>query len=378
VAKRRSKGSGSVFRRSDGRWSGHIGLPGTAGRKVVYGDSKRDVEERIRHLVNDVADGTPPPSRSPQLASFLQQWLTAVRPTLKPDTYRSYADTVRLHITPQLGRVPLEKLGITQVAGFVAHQLANPRLAPTSARYHLYILRIALNKAVRWGLVTRNVAALVDAPRVEQRDARVLAPDEVLRLLAAARGEAIEGVVLVAVSIGTRLGETLGLQWKDVDLERRQARITKQLKRLQGQGLVVVEIKTRRGRRNVVLPQITAEVLRRHRRSQGELRRLAGAEWDNRDFIFTASAGQPLDHRNVQRSFKRVLRHARMPKMRFHDLRHSCASLLLAQHVDPRVIMETLGHSRISVTMDMYAHVMPALKRDAADAMDRSIGAERE
>jgi integrase len=274
--------------------------------------------------------------------------------------------------------VTLEKLAIAHVAGLMATQQANPRLAPTSVRYHLKVLRIALNKAVRWGLVARNVATLVDPPRVEHRDPRVLSPNEVLTLLKAARGESIQGLIVVAVSIGTRLGEALGLQWKDIDLDRREARITKALKRYKGQGLVLAETKSRRGRRSVMLPVITAEALREHRKYQGQLRRAAGSEWQDTDFVFTASAGQPLDQRNVSRKFHRVLRQARLPRMRFHDLRHCCASLLLAQHVDPRVIMEILGHSRISVTMDMYAHVMPALIKEAADAMDRSLDSGRE
>jgi integrase len=121
------------------------------------------------------------------------------------------------------------------------------------------------------------------------------------------------------------------------------------------------------------MPVTTIEALRAHRTRQIGWRRAAGSSWNEKDFVFTSSTGQPLDQRNVLRVFRRILRRANLPRIRFHDLRHSCASLLLAQHVDPRVIMETLGHSNISVTMNMYAHVMPALKRDAADAMDRSL-----
>jgi integrase len=157
-------------------------------------------------------------------------------------------------------------------------------------------------------------------------------------------------------------------------------RITKSLQRISGQGQVLSETKTRRGRRTLVLPLTTVEALRANRSKQSAARRVAGTSWTERDFVFTSGTGQPLDQRNVLRVFRRALRRAKLPRMRFHDLRHSCASLLLAQHTDPRVIMETLGHSNISVTMNMYAHVMPALKRDAADAMDRSLtqGAEIE
>jgi integrase len=284
---------------------------------------------------------------------------------------------VRLHLVPEIGRVSLEKLSVEHVADLITHKQADRRLSPTSVRYVLLVLRNALNKAVRWGLVGRNVAGLVDPPRVSHKDVRVLSPDETKKLLDAARGEAIEGLVTLAVSTGLRLGEALGLQWADVDLDRRQLRINKSLQRISGQGQVLMETKTRRSRRSLVLPVKTAEALRAHRLQQDQSRGAAGSAWRKRDFVFTSSTGQPLDQRNVLRMFRRILRKAKLPRMRFHDLRHSCASLLLAQHISPRVVMETLGHSRISVTMDTYTHVMPTLMQDAADAMDRSLGSDR-
>jgi integrase len=274
--------------------------------------------------------------------------------------------------------VTLERLSIEHVASLVTHKQADRRLSPTTVRYVLLILRNALTKAVRWGLVGRNVAALVDPPRIKHRDVRVLSPEETKKLLDAARGEPIEGLVVLAVSTGVRLGEALGLQWDDVDIDRRQLRINKSLQRVSGQGLVLMETKTRRSRRSLVLPVKTAEALRALRLKQDQRRRAAEPAWHTRNFVFTSSTGQPLDQRNVLRMFRRVLRKAQLPKMRFHDLRHSCASLLLAQHISPRVVMETLGHSRISVTMDTYTHVMPALMQDAADAMDRSLDSGRE
>jgi len=328
-------------------------------------------------MVNDVEDGVPPPSRSPQLEQFLERWLAAVQPSLRPSTYRSYQDAVRLHISPQIGRVTLEKLTVDHVGALVRHKQAEQRLSPTTVRYILMVLRNALGKAVRWGVVGRNVATLVDAPRLQPRDVRVLSPDETKRLIEAARGDPMEALFVLAVSTGLRQGEALGLRWDRVDFERRQLRIDKSLQRIPGRGFVLADTKTRRGRRSILVPIITAEALRRHRSAQADLRRAAGREWTEGDFVFTSSTGRPLDARNVQRTFARILRKARLPQMRFHDLRHSCASLLLTQGVSPRVVMETLGHSRISVTMDTYTHVMPSLMRDAADAMDRSLSEDR-
>lgn len=376
MARRRTKGTGSVFRRQDGRWSGHVDLGWSNGRlqrKVVYGESRKDVEDRLRAFADSVAGGTPPPTRSPRLDQFLRRWLETVRPSLRQATYVSYEGVVRLHIVPELGQVPLEKLTVEHVSRLIARKQREATLSQRSVRYVLLVLRNALNKGVRWGLVGRNVASLVDPPRVQQHEVRVLSPDETKHLLDAARGEAIGPLVVLAVSTGLRLGEALALEWTDIDLERRQLRVTKSLQRARGEGQVLVETKTRRGRRNIILPIKTVEALRFLQSTQRDVRRSAGKEWHDLGFCFTTSSGRPLDQRDVLRSFRRILRKAKLPRMRFHDLRHSCASLLLAEGISPRVVMETLGHSRIAVTMDTYAHVMPALQRDAADAMDRSL-----
>lgn len=376
MAKRRAKGDGAVFKRSDGRWIGYVDLGWQDGRhvrKYVHGRDREETRERVKAIIRNVDDGLPPPSHSPRLGEFLDKWLAAAKPGLRPATYVSYEGVVRIHIVPNLGRLTLDRLSVDHVASLVDRKQRDPQLSATTVRYILLVLRIALNKAVRWGLIARNVATLVDPPRVAHREVRVLSPEQTQQLLVAAKGESIEGLLVVAVSTGLRLGEALGLQWQDIDLERREVRITKSLRRIAGRGQVLSETKTRRSRRSLVLPVTTVEALRAHRVEQREWRRAAGSSWSELGFVFTTATGRPLDQRNVLRMFKRVLRKAKLARMRFHDLRHSCASLLLAQHTDPRVIMETLGHSNISVTMNMYAHVMPALKRDAADAMDRSL-----
>lgn len=368
MSKRRAAGEGSVFRRRDGRWvAAYIGLAndGTQRRKFVYARTRAEVVERLQALKRDVSNGIPLPARSVLLSEYLADWLKAARPSLRPKTYVSYEGVVRLHITPILGHVPLERLTAAHV-GALLERKQTQGLSPRTSRYVGLILRNALNKAVRWGLLSRNVAALVDLPREVHREVRVLSPPEARRLVDAARGDRLEALWLLSVSTGLRMGEVLALQWSDVDLDRRELRVTKALQRVSGRGLMLAETKTRRSRRTIVLPVAVAEALRWQRTRQ-EL------EGIDSGFVFTSSRGTPIDGRDLGRSFRRLLQRADITKMRFHDLRHSCASLLLAQGISPRVVMETLGHSRIAVTMDTYAHVMPALQREAADAMDRLL-----
>jgi len=183
------------------------------------------------------------------------------------------------------------------------------------------------------------------------------------------RGHRLEALYTIAITVGLRQGEALGLRWQDVDLDAGSLRVRHSLQRIEGR-LQLVEPKTERSRRTVSLPGVVVSALREHRVRQLQERLLAGSRWQESDYVFTSTIGTPLDGVTVTHRFQETLRRLGMPHQRFHDLRHACASLLLAQGVSPRVVMETLGHSQISVTMNVYAHVIPALQRDAADRMD--------
>lgn len=174
----------------------------------------------------------------------------------------------------------------------------------------------------------------------------------------------------MAIPLGLRLGEALGLRWQDVDPEAGTLRIAYQLQRLHGQW-ELVEPKTSRNRRTIALLLSTVQALRDHRKRQLEEKLLAGPQWQETGLVFATRVGTPLDRPNiVRRSFKLILKKAGLPDIRFHDLRHTAASLLLVQGVSPRVVMENLGHSQISLTMDTYSHVMPVLQREAADKLE--------
>lgn len=201
----------------------------------------------------------------------------------------------------------------------------------------------------------------------------MLAPAEARQLLAAAQDDRLGALYSVALALGLRQGEALGLSWEDVDFESRRLHVRHGLQRIAGQ-LKLVEPKTRQSRRTIALPAIVVDALQHHKARQSQERLLAGTRWRETGLVFTSTIGTPIEVGNLRRSFWRLLDKAGLPRMRFHDLRHSCASLLLVQGVPARVVMETLGYSNISITMDTYTHVLPELQRQAADAMDRALG----
>ena len=234
------------------------------------------------------------------------------------------------------------------------------------------VLRRPLNLAQRWGLVPRNVASLVDAPRVPAYDVRAMAPSQAGAFLDTVRGDRLEALFTVALAVGLRQGEALGLQWGDVDLSAGTISVHRALQRVDGK-LRLVEPKTPSSRRTVPLPPTVLVALRTHRTRQAEERLWAGSRWHDTDLVFTTTIGTPLDGTNVTHHLHQLLGRAGMPQLRFHDLRHACASLLLAQGVHPRVVMEILGHSSIGLTMNTYSHVIPSLRHEAATRMESAL-----
>ena len=374
---RRGHGEGSIYRReSDGKWCCVIDLgrvDGKRRRKTIYGRTRKEVSEKLKAVLRDQQQRLPITTERQTVEQFLNHWLPEVaRPTLRDSTYASYRSKIALYLVPALGKTQLTTLTPQHVQAMM-NGMRERGLSPRSVQYARAILRRALNQALRWGLVARNVATLVDPPRVARHDIRPLDADGAARFLAAVRGDRLEALYTVALALGLRQGEALGLRWRDVDLDVGVLHIRVALQWLGGERPRLVEPKTRQSRRSLPLPGVVATQLRAHHARQEAERALLGAAWQGEEWelVFTAPTGGPLSKFTLTKQFKRHLARAGLPELRFHDLRHSCASLLVAQGVHPRVVMELLGHSTIALTMNTYSHVLPQAQRDAVDLLDR-------
>jgi integrase len=335
----------------------------------LYGKTRREVQQKLVMALRDLQQGVLPTDDRLTTSQFLDRWLVDVaQPTVRPRTFASYSQTVTLHLKPSLGRTPVSKLRPDQVQTFLNAKLASG-LSPRSVGIIHAVLRQALNQALRWGIVHRNVATLVTPPSVPRARIQPLDPQQARLFLDAVQGDRLDALYSVAVALGLRLGEILGLRWSDVDLETGTIRVAQALQRVGGR-LTFVEPKSERSRRTIPMPPLVARALRAHRSRQLEERLAGGPAWNEFDLVFTTTVGTPLDARNVTRRFQSALELAGLPRLRFHDLRHTCATLLLAEGVPARVVMETLGHSQISLTMNTYAHVLPPLQRQAAERME--------
>ncbi len=372
---KRGQNEGSITKRKDGRWVARLTIGYEGGkqkRKCIYGRTREEVAGKLAEALKAKRDGLPVTNDRITFGQFLDKWLEdSVRPSVRATTYYRYTREVRLHIEPTLGKVKLAKLCPGDIQALLNTKLKDG-LSPASVRHMHAVIRRSLEQAYQWQLVPRNVAKLVRAPRVQRYEAKTLSPEEAAAFLEAVKGDRLAALYTVAMALGLRRGEALALKWEDIDMESGTLRVRHTLKNLPGGGWSLTEPKSRQSRRTLGLPQFAIQSLREHRRRQLEEKMLAGSHWQDHGhgFVFTSIIGTPLDGDNVYKLFRRLLKENELPDIRFHDLRHSCASLLLAKGISPRVIMETLGHSQISLTMDTYSHVMPVLMKEAADAMD--------
>lgn len=379
MASRRGKGEGTIYQRRDGRWEASVTLDAKNGkrqRKRFYDKTRAGAARKLRDALKRQDDNLPQPNERLTVAAFLRQWLEG-KSNLRAESRRRYRDSIELHLIPQLGKKPLAKLTPADLQACYA-ALASRGLSGTTCAHAHGVFHAALGDAARWSLVVRNVADLVSGPRRSTPEVPTLTPEEAARLLLAAQGDPLEAFYTVALTCGLRLGELQGLRWRDVDLERGRLRVSATLAGVAEGRPILAPPKTTRSRREVYLSEMAVAALHHHRVRQLEQRVEVGQHWVDSDLIFCNTFGRPLDGNNLrERSFKRLLSRAGLPHMRFHDLRHAAASLLMAEGVPIKVISEALGHSDITVTLKVYAHLMPGAQQEAATAMDRLFGPEK-
>jgi integrase len=360
---RNANGSGSVRLRSDGRWEARYSVHsgGALKRRSVFGRTKVEASTRLRDALTARDSGLRPAPARETVDRYLVTWLAGVEPTLRPRTADLYVQIVSTHLAPAFARVPLSRLTPQLVQHTYRDLLTAGLSAKTVANVH-GVLHRALEQAFRWRLVPANIADLVDPPRVPRHEMHALSPEQARHMLAAADGDPLEPLYRLAVTAGLRLGELLALRWPEVDLERHTLSVVATLEQRTGYEPVVAEPKTARSRRQVQLGSATVEALRRHRQAQPGI-----------GFVFTRSDGRPLSSSMVDKAWRGLNDRAGVPAVRFHDLRHTAATLLLGRGVHPKIVSEMLGHATVAITLDLYSHVTPTMQREAAVMMDELL-----
>lgn len=370
---RRANGEGSLYRRAGGdRWIGvvHFGRDpsGRPIRRSVSARTRADAARRLAVLVRQRDEGLPPPDNRLTVKDLLIRWYDEeLRAQVAMSTADNYRSIFTHHIIPVLGHRSVGSLSLSDVNRLMAAKLDEGKSGSTVRRIRAVLVQ-ALDYAVRLGIVARNVAALTKTPRMPRSEGRTLTPGHAKALLASLAGHRYEALYMVMLTTGIRRGEALGLRWEDLDLRQGIMTVRRQLKR-EGGRLVTSETKTAKSRRAINLPKPVTYALRAHRTRQKRDRLALGSGWCESGFVFTSDIGTPIDPRNLYRDFSRVCRQAKIGSWHPHELRHSAASLMLAQGVPIQVVSDVLGHSSIRLTADVYGHVLSPARHAAAEAM---------
>lgn len=365
---RRGRSEGSIFQRKDGRWTASISLgydgSGKRKRRVVYGNTKKEVQNKLRELQNSAASGRLPEPGRLTLAQHLTSWLKAIQPTVAKHTHLPYERSATNHLIPYLGGVRLTQLTALHVQNLYA-ELATAGVSAAMRKKAGVTLGVALQNAVDLGLMPHNVARDVKKPRHTPKEMKVLDPEQVLRFLKEARADRLYALYVFMLDSGAREGEAFGLKWSDIDWTANAVQIVRALEEYKGH-LELKELKTSKARRRVALSAFTKDVLSAHRTAmQAEKNFVTDGP------VFCDTKGSWLRKSNVlRRSFRPTLKRADLPTIRPYDLRHSSATLLLHAGEDAKVVAERLGHSTTRLTQDTYQHVLPGMQERAAGKLD--------
>ncbi len=369
----RANGEGSVYRQKEDLWAASATVEGK--RKYFYGKTQKEAKDKREAFIQAVSKGVSVDAKKQTVEQFLGKWLEdSQKQSVRPRTYERYEEVVRIHIVPTLGRQQLQKLLPQDVQSLYAQRLEAGYSATTVNHIH-NVLHKALKTAVKWGLVPRNVCELVDSPYKAHFEGQALTVEQARKLLAAARGHRMEALFHLELATGMRRGEIMGLKWQDINFEKGALRVQRILSRvpskMPGKGYVEAEVKTAKSRRHLIVAPFALEMLKQHRERQAIEQVKAADAWEDHDYVFCTAIGTHVNPtRDILDVLKSLLKKAELPDIRFHDLRHSVASLLFEENMHPKIVQEMLGHSNVSITLDIYSHMLPNMQGGAPSRLD--------
>jgi integrase len=361
MGKRRSKGEGTIYQRPDGLWVAQITLP-EGKRRTKYSKDQKSAREWLLLKRKELSDGTITDPTKITVSEFLDKWYETVKPKLRTSTQTVHESMIRNHIKPEIGSIRLTQLNAIHIQNLYTLKLKT--LSKRSVKYIHTIIHQMLDQAVKWNILVRNVSNSVSSPAPDKKPVEPLTQSQVKQLLEALKNDRLYAFYVVALGCGLRRGELLALTWDCVDLDAGTITVKKSLQQVKGEGLVSGEPKSKSAYRTVSMPEFVIDAL---------VKQVKVVE---SPYVFCTSRGTPFSPRNVVRHFKKVLKSAGLPEsIRLHDLRHTFVSFMLSQNVPPKDVQVLAGHADFSTTMNIYGHLMPGAREDAAKKMDKLFNA---
>lgn len=372
MAKKRGHNEGSIYQRKNGSWRAMVTVEGK--RLSHNAETKREAHAWVRKTLAQVDSGLTYQNAQITLEKFMKDWLIGIESTLRPKTIRQYQQITHQHILPWLGKTKLKDLKPGQIQ-YRYNQMVKQGKGLRTIQLTHSVLHRALVHAVKLGVIPRNPDDATTPPKPIQKEMKFFDQNQVHQLFITAKEKNNKHYALyyLAISTGLRQAEILGLKWADLDWDKRSLKIQRQAIQLKGGGFDFAIPKTKAGKRKIILGLDACNILQEHRQKQFQLMQAAGENWQDHDLIFTSEVGTPVDKYNLLKSFKKLLRNAGLPEIRFHDLRHTAASLMLNHNIPVIVVSRRLGHARPSITLDIYGHLIPGKQEEVAVLMDELL-----
>jgi len=391
---KRGQNEGSTYKRKDGLWCAQVTVQGN--RIFRYAKTQRECRELLKQLLQQIDQGLTFDAMKISLRDFMDYWLETVSTSLHPKTLKQYTQVTCQHIVPALGRHKLKEITPARVQAFYNSKIKSGTSHRTVRLIHA-VLHVAIEKAVKLGIMIRNPTDAATKPKRSRTEMKIFNEEQIMMLLNTAkkhdqafielsnsteltdiRPGAIskpkyEAMYHLAATTGLRQGEILGLQWSDLNWNTKRLEIKRQLQQIKGQGLVFNPPKSKSGRRKLALGSVMIEKLREHLNLQHLQGKVAGKYWQENNLIFPTSIGTPLGPSNLYKEFRKLLEEAGLPHIRFHDLRHSAATLMLQRGTNPKIVQERLGLAQISIALDTYSHAIPDMQEEVAEQLDEML-----
>ncbi len=364
---KRGNNEGTIHKRKNGTWRAQISLN---GKRLSQTANTRS--ECINWLKNtkDLIDGGMTFSKSEYtLGEFLSDWIEMKVTSLRPNPARQYKTIVIKDIVPNLGGIKLHQLNLIRINKFYSKLVSDGRGTRTIRLIHS-VLHSALEHALRTGLITKNPSHGAILPRKKYREMKIFNEEQVNSFLITANTSRFKLLYKIALATGMRQSEILGLKWEDVDWIKSTIKVQRQAQQVNGKGIVFLEPKTRAGIRKIMVGKTILEELQTHKVKQEESKSIQSESWRENDLIFSTSKGTPFSQSNLMRDYYKILKKSNLPKLRFHDLRHTAASLMINRGIPIVVVSRILGHSMPSVTLNIYSHCVSEMQYKAAEVME--------
>ena len=375
MAKKRANGEGSIRKRKDGRWegrytAGHDPATGKTIYKNVLGKTQAEVKEKLKRAIEDSAKLDMSKVGQYTVGQWMDVWFeNYAKIKVRPSSHQTYRGYIENHIKPNIGSIPLNKLTSLELQKFYKKLLGNGRverieskkqpkgLSAKTVRNINQIISSALNLAIEQKLLLTNPADACALPKLEHREMKTLPVEQLASFLREAKESGVFEMYYIELATGLRRGELLGLKWSDIDLEHGSLRVQRQIVRIDGE-IVEAPLKTKNAYRTLPLSTDAVDVLKEQKKKCG-----------NSPYVFPSPTGGPISPDSVLHMLHRVLKRAGLPKVRFHDLRHTFATLALQNGVDIKTVSGMLGHFSAGFTLDTYAHVTTSAQKEAANTM---------